>query len=483
MSNDTFSAEFCPSCRKSVAATTSECVCGFQRPGRGWPTDPYIGRMVDAKYRIERRLGAGGMGAVFLAKQMHGQTELGKVVLKFLLGEHLHNPSIRNRFVNEARAARQIASPHVVKVFDLGFDEDGAPFMVLEHLQGTSLAAVLQSEGRLHPDRAVGIALQIAEAMEECHQKQILHRDLKPANILLQPQRIGDFVKVLDFGIARVPQPDGQMTSTLMGTPRYMPPEQIMMRDIDAGVDIFALGVILFEMIAGEPPILATTPYEYVQLNVTASPRRLDAIVGGMPPLLVDLLDRMLAKERSRRPASMGELFAELRTIASGTGWLAESASVGRAVTPIRPHLPGPEEEPHPIGSTTRERPVPARGQRRRLVVVVAAALALLIAAAGVALRRNASEKPEGSAEGTTMPDPLAAGAADTATARNSAVAPTPPVPLVVDVAPKPEPTTPEPITATAPPASVRRSPSKRPSRRPAPDPASVYGTKLAPLK
>lgn len=384
------------------------------RPARGWPIDPYIGRLVDGKYRIEKRLGAGGFGAVFRATQIHGNTSLGQVVLKFLLGEVAENPSIRQRFVNEARAARQLTSPHVVKVFDLGFDEDGAPFMAMEYLTGVSLGDHLERYRRLPAAEALDAAAQIAEAMEECHDKGVLHRDLKPDNILLVPQKAGHFVKILDFGIARVPTPDAKTTATLMGTPRYMPPEQLLQQHVDAGVDIYALGVILFEMLAGEPPIVAKTPMEYIHLNLSAPPRKLTDVVPGMPPPLVDLVDRMLAKERDRRPASMGEVHRTLMQVADTSGWtrgrimatpppeLVSAAAMRAAATSETIRTPGAATQA--AAATMVDRP-----RRRRLVVGVAIAVALAALVAVVAIRRpaeTASAPPRTAASAAPVPAP-----------------------------------------------------------------------------
>lgn len=324
-------AEFCPQCCAPVPSSTSpSCpACAFGRPGRGWPADPYIGRLIDGKYRIERRLGAGGMGMVVLATQVHDDIEIGPVVLKFLHAQMAENSSIRSRFVNEARAARRISSPHVVKVFDFGFDTDGAPFMVMEYLTGTSLQSRIDKGPPLSRRAAVHVAMQIAEALKDCHAEQILHRDLKPDNVLLQEQMAGEFVKIIDFGIAKVPRPDGQATQTLMGTPRYMAPEQLLMKDLDGRVDIYALGVILFEMLTGGcAPIEADSPAAYMIKTVSVVPPPLTDLVPDTPAPLTDLVARMLAKEPAARPATMGDVFHELAAFAEASGWKGRGSDV-----------------------------------------------------------------------------------------------------------------------------------------------------------
>ena len=316
-------ALFCPQCMNSVGDELGFCPrCSLKRPSRGWPADRFVGRLVDDKYRLVRRLGAGGFALVFLARQVQGDVDLGEVVLKYLQQSMADNESVRRRFTNEARAARKVGSPHVVKVFDLGFDETGLPYMVMEYIQGESLDAVMKP-GPMDGARVVHIGLQVAGALEECHQAEIIHRDLKPDNLMLLSGRDGDFVKVLDFGIARVPSKDGPVTKTIMGTPRYMPPEQILQQGIDAGADIFALGVILFECLTGRSPITCKNSMEYLHKNLTESPTPLREVCPQMPAALEALLLRMMAKDRPDRPASMADVELRLRSIGEQQGWIS----------------------------------------------------------------------------------------------------------------------------------------------------------------
>ena len=317
-------AHFCPGCLGMVDRAAQSCPqCDMEPSERGWPVDRFVGRLVDGKYRIERRLGAGGFALVFLAQQVRGNIELGPVVLKFLHQMLADNKSVRRRFVNEAKAARKVGSPHVVKVFDLGFDDDGMPFMAMEYLEGDSLDQVLQRRpSGLPPERTLRIASQVAAAVEACHQEGIIHRDLKPDNLMLVGQQGEDFVKVLDFGIARVPTTDAEVTRTMMGTPRYMPPEQILQQEIDTGADIFALGVIIYECLTGRPPIKGRTAMEYLQSNLNVSPTPLRQVKPSMPAELELLLGRMMAKNRADRPPSMADVALRLRAIAETHGWI-----------------------------------------------------------------------------------------------------------------------------------------------------------------
>ena len=333
----------------AVTRAAKSCArCSFEQPRKGWPVDRFIGRVVDGKYRLERRLGAGGFALVFLARQVQGKIDLGQVVLKFLQRNMADNQSVRRRFINEARAARRVSSPHVVKVFDLGFDDEGLPFMVLEYIKGQSLEQLMKRKKQLRPPRVLRICLQIAGALEECHQAEIVHRDLKPDNLMLLSDHDQDFVKVLDFGIARVPSDDGVVTRTIMGTPRYMPPEQILQQQMDAGVDIFALGVILYECLAGSSPIESKTPMEYMLRNISVTPRPLRQACPQLPASLELLLGRMMAKNRADRPASMADVALRLRSIGRQQGWISGAGGLEREtgeVDPCAETIPPPSEE------------------------------------------------------------------------------------------------------------------------------------------
>ena len=378
----------CPKCYRPVADTDPYCQgCARPREPDGWVADPYLGHVVGGKYRVVSRLGAGGMGAVLRATHFYGDTALGDVVIKFLLAEHVNDPERRERFVKEARAARELHSPHVVKVFDFGEDDDGTPYLVMEYLQGRSLFRVMTDAGRLPVRRALLIASQVAEAMVECHDKGMLHRDLKPDNLLLLDARGGDFVKIVDFGIARLPQQGGQshsfVSSLMIGTPRYMAPEQIAGKPIDGRIDIFALGVILFEMLCGAPPILlrdGDNEMAYVGLNVNEPPRKVSALLPWAPAPLTALVDRMMAKRREERPERMADVvhaIEELLKLPALQPDRFSADTVGTSDSVSRLLLPRPESHQRSFLFTLR-------GTRGRRYVVPAllgavAALTLLV--------------------------------------------------------------------------------------------------------
>jgi serine/threonine protein kinase len=315
---------FCPNCLTTATDGDKTCTsCGYARPEAGWARDEYLGRTIGGKYQVTEKLGMGGFGVVVRARHVQKGVDLGDVVLKFMHPHLANRKSLRRRFVNEARAARTLSSQHVVKVFDLDFDERGVPYIVMEYLEGELLSAELK-RGPLEPQRTIRLALQIAGALHTCHVAGIVHRDLKPSNILLLPGRHDDFIKLIDFGIAHLP--DSSLSQTMLGTPKYMPPEQIRQGTLDEGVDIFALGVLVFECLTGRPPIVASGAAEYLVLNLEHPPRRLRELAPHLPEELEGLLDKMMAKERAARPASIADVEARLMAIGVAQGWIAAPA-------------------------------------------------------------------------------------------------------------------------------------------------------------
>jgi eukaryotic-like serine/threonine-protein kinase len=277
------------------------------------------GQILAGKYRIDEVLGVGGMGLVVAAH--HVQLDE-RVAIKFLLPSMLTNREAVARFAREARAAVKIKSEHVVRISDVGALEDGTPYMVMEYLQGSDLGMWLNDRGALPVEQAVEFVLQACEAIAEAHVLGVVHRDLKPSNLFVIRRPDGMLsVKVLDFGISKVVRPGSSSsdlsmtrTSTMMGSPLYMSPEQLQSsKDVDARTDIWALGVILYELLTQEPPFVAEGVAELVTRILTVRPAPLRSKRPEVPAALEAVVLRCLEKDRTRRFESVGELAGVLQ--------------------------------------------------------------------------------------------------------------------------------------------------------------------------
>ncbi|MGH7437349.1 MAG: serine/threonine-protein kinase, partial [Polyangiaceae bacterium] len=275
------------------------------------------GDVLVGKYRVERILGVGGMGVVVAAHHLQLDE---KVAIKLLLPEALKNSQAVARFAREARTAVKIKSEHVAKVTDVGELPDGAPYIVMEYLEGADLGAILQKSGALPIARAVDFLLQACVAVAEAHALRIVHRDLKPANLFCIQRSDGQqVIKVLDFGISKLNDAASAAsasmtkTSAVMGTPLYMSPEQMRSaKVVDSRTDIWALGVILYELVAGVAPFEAPSVME-LAINIAQEPppplrdKRPDA-----PPELEAVILACVEKDPEQRYANVGELATAL---------------------------------------------------------------------------------------------------------------------------------------------------------------------------
>lgn len=307
------------------------------------PLEP--GELLADKYRIEALLGQGGMGAVFRAMNV----DLGRPVAIKVLRSHLaHDPDTVARFRQEARAAAAIGHPSIIDVLDLGRTADGAEFIVMEYLRGESLGAKLAREGRLSVPATLAITRGILDALEAAHACGITHRDLKPDNIFLAAPPVS-LVKVLDFGISKLAtgQEEGIQTATgaLMGTPAYMAPEQAQgQKSVGPPADLYALGVILYEMLAGRPVFGGQTFMEILLKVVGEAPEPLAKLRGDLPPELIALVMQLLAKTPSERPASATAVRARLDALSLATAAASEAGDEAFA-----PTLPPTELAPEAV--------------------------------------------------------------------------------------------------------------------------------------
>lgn len=281
-----------------------------------------IGEVVEGRYRVIRPIADGGMGTVFLAEHWLIKR---KVALKILHADLVGDASMIRRFMNEALAAGTLGHPNIVEATDMGFTKSDLPYIVFEYLEGISLADEIRRIGRMPWRRAIHIATQVARALQAAHAAGIIHRDLKTDNIFLSAKNDAeDHVKVIDFGISKFLLGDDKtgMSNVLLGTPEFMAPEQVIMPDeIDQRTDVYALGIVLYEMLNGHVPFLLEQEPGCVGLDVAAAHRLLDRIVSEAPqPLDVDLprglaelvVDQLLAKDREARPQTMEAVAAAL---------------------------------------------------------------------------------------------------------------------------------------------------------------------------
>jgi serine/threonine-protein kinase len=315
------SQRFCPNCGTVLAASDPE------------QQDPMVGQTLGGKYKVVRLLGEGGMGAVYEGEQVLGTTTR-KVAVKTLHQHLSHDPKIQARFMREVGTLAGLQHPNTIQVYDFGTTGDGILYIVMEFLQGKSLADTLEKEGAMIPERAGGIIKQVCGSLEEAHASDIVHRDLKPDNIVLI-ERAGqkDFVKVLDFGIAKrskeVDEKEQKLTQQgmVLGTPPYMSPEQFTGQAIDKRSDIYSLAVMAYEMLTGRLPFRANTAWEWATQHMTQQPIPIETMAEGMraPEPMRAAIRKGLAKAPEERFQSVKE-FGEAFLSAVAVGGAASGA-------------------------------------------------------------------------------------------------------------------------------------------------------------
>jgi len=306
--------------------------------GRTPRSDLAPGQVIAKRYRLDRELGRGGMGVVWAATHL---VTLRGVAIKFLLGSGDPRAELRRRFLREARAASAVDHPNVVQVIDVFELDDETPVIVMELLSGKTLREKLERDGRLPFAHAKALLLPVISAVATAHGLGIVHRDLKPENIFLaQSGSRGETVKVLDFGIAKLVSLDrtGETesitgTGSTLGTPCYMAPEQTLgEKDIDHRADIWALGVIFYECLAGVRPIQGSGIGQIVMNLATEGIKPLDQVVPGLPPEATALVMRMLQRDRSARPQDLHEVEEALSGIVTSVPVFTPTA-----VSPVMP--------------------------------------------------------------------------------------------------------------------------------------------------
>ncbi len=306
--------------------------------------DPLIGYKLLGKYEVEKKLGSGGFGSVYRAR--HLQTG-GHVAVKLLRPEIAEDADAVRRFYIEAQNTHKLKHPNTVTVSDFGRADDGLLYLIMEHVDGMPLMAALRAEGRLAPARVVHITEQVLKSLHEAHGYRIVHRDIKPENIMLLDQFLErDFVKVLDFGISRSLDSTGANTAgRALGTPRYMAPEQWRGQELDGRADIYSIGCMAYQMLAGRAPFhfekgTQSGIYAYMHAHLHAPPPPLSEVApGACPPELEALILAMLAKDRCDRPASAQDVLMRLAQLKSAVALSA--STTGHVAATTSDALPG----------------------------------------------------------------------------------------------------------------------------------------------
>jgi serine/threonine protein kinase len=428
-----------------------------------------VGSMIAGKYRVDRVLGQGGMGIVVLAThvQLHRP-----VAIKFILPEVVGTPHVVQRFLREAQAAVQLSSEHVARVLDVGALETGAPYMVLEYLEGADLASFPRSQ--LTVGGIVDLVLQACEALAEAHALGIVHRDIKPANFYITRRADGTpLLKVLDFGISKTSVTNGPLTvsQAVMGTPAYMSPEQMRSsRDVDHRSDIWSLGAVLYELLQGAPPFRGDT-FSSMVLKVVNEP--LPKLTVRLPGELDEVVYRCLEKDPAKRFQNIAELTQAIAKYAHSATQAAISVQRTRGVagsavprsafeaSPARDALPSTLSGSAGVSASPGH-----RGRRWPLVVatgVVAAAVVMVLATVGG--RKTAGPLP--GTQPTSTPETASE------TARSAAIPNVQPLPPTTGSA--------SPTITTVPPAPDLVPPPAPASVAPAPGPATPLQTVPAP--
>ena len=289
----------------------------------GWEGD-LSGKTLNNRYLVEGKLGEGGFGSVYRAKQ----TQMNRsVALKVLHARMAKDPQVVGRFKREAQASSLLRAAHTVQVYDFDQTPEGIMYLSMEMLEGKSLHSVMHDDGAMNPMRVAKVLDGVAESLDEAHRQGIVHRDIKPENIFLEPRPTADFVKVLDFGIAKIVSGDGMgsqpaltAAGQTLGTLEYMSPEQLMGKQLDGRSDLYALGTLAYEMLTGDLPFSTKTPGDIItaHLKTVPGPPSEKVPQNGIPPLLDQIVIRLVQKNRDDRFRDTAELRQELAKVIGG---------------------------------------------------------------------------------------------------------------------------------------------------------------------
>jgi len=526
--------KYCPVCETDYPDDVSVCPqdgAAVRRPGER--PDPFVGRVIKGRYRVERQLGRGGMGTVYLAEQLSVGR---KVALKVLRGDFARDEGFVARFQQEAKLVAGLnerRNPRVTLVHDFDQTEDGSVFIVMEWLEGRVLSEVIQRDRALELRRAVRLATQIAEGLEAAHRSNVIHRDVKPQNIMVLD---GDDIKLMDFGIARLRDAGTSLTraGTMMGTPAYMAPEQIEGQDITDKTDMYAFGIVFYEMLTGTVPFKASTQAAILNKQLREPPAPPSRLRPEIPRELEAIVLKTLEKDPAKREQSMTAIVRALRETTRHLGDDPSADTPARGVATI---VVEPARRPAPVASGptvqvtrtfTQVSPEPAydpafsatvvrheppapdtpaevhpeptlrrAGSLRRQLAIGGALAAILLASVGTVVYLVAvPPSPATGVPGAASPGRVAPQASSTGSGGLEIVPPRPPEPaappepappppkgsLAPEVKPSPEPkasvVVPKPAPPPRPPAPKARVESQAPVvvAKPAPEASSPAG-------
>ena len=365
--------------------------------------DPMIGQVLSGLYKVQSRIGRGGMGTVYMAVHIHLDKPF---AVKVLSDQIATNKSAIQRLLQEARTASSIDHDNIVDVFSFDATEDGRVFLVMELLEGVSLSELVE-RGPMRIERALPIARQVCQALEAAHARGVVHRDLKPENVFICRKRDADFVKVLDFGISKVRAADAEQvrvtkTGQLVGTPLYMSPEQARGElDVDHRADVYALGVMLFEMLTGHPPFEGTNYFQLLWKHGNEPAPSARTRIPDLPESLDRVLLRALEKKPDARFQNMRDFEEALVAVAPELGSPDRLISMPPRQASIAPAAATGEAR----AAATTPVTLPTTSRRPWLVALAA----ILLLAGGFAVARLTTG-PETRDEGTTTGSSASAG-------------------------------------------------------------------------
>lgn len=314
----------CPSCHhenSSEGKFCSKCGAALIEPTvrEGASGDPLLRVVIGDRYEVQRKLGAGGMGSVYLA---HDRQHRRDVAVKFLASHLAADPGFRGRFEREVRMAAQMTHPCAAMLLDGGMAESNQPYLVMEYVDGPTLGQIIRERGAMPVDRAVWLLCEVCKALQAAHHLGIVHRDIKPDNIMIVSEGDGAYVKVMDFGLAKCVEGGNvsdslalSTTGVIVGTPRYMSPEQASGDPVDFRTDIYSLGVMAYEVLTGEAPFRASTRQKLIAQHIAERPLPIRSFKPNLPiPEYVEsVLMKCLAKDAHDRPGSALEVASRLR--------------------------------------------------------------------------------------------------------------------------------------------------------------------------